>query len=109
MENDPKFARAAKYFANACKHSRAYDAALESALVQYGNHGPNVSGCGRNHFPSDVKDALRMKARQVSFWSKMGHGKARPARVHASTMVKLARLVATRDGFGFYGPQGEMK
>lgn len=104
MLNNPKFAVAQSEFESACHCSRAYDSLLRDYLAQYGNHGPAVSGAGRDHFPADVKDHLRRVARAVSYHSDRGYA-ARPRYVRQATMRKLASAVARRDGSGFYGPQ----
>jgi hypothetical protein len=33
---------------------------------QYGDHGPLIAGCHRDHFPSIVKDSLRLRAREIT-------------------------------------------
>ena len=97
-------AKSAELFAAACYQSRAWDNELSVSLFRYGGHGPSVSGIGRDHFPSHVKDNLRDLARQVSAFSDLAY-KARPNRVRVATLRKLARAIAARDGSGFYGPQ----
>lgn len=101
---DPKFELPRDLFAAACRFSREWDAMLRAALLAYGEHGSAISGAGREHFPEHIKDALRQKARAVTFNSDLAY-KARPKGVRMETMRKLAALVATRDGSGFYGPQ----
>lgn len=95
--------RAAELFADACRISREHCAAAADALHRYGDHGPDVSGCVREHFPAYTKDHLRSLARNVSILSAAAFA-ARPPRVRLSTMRALARAVAARDGGGFYGP-----
>ena len=73
-------------------------------MAQYGSHGADISGACRDHFPDDAKDHLRRIARAVAYHSERGHA-ARPKGARASSLVRLARDVATRDGGGFYGPQ----
>lgn len=102
--NRPDLARAAELFAASCYHSRAWDSEFAVARMIHGAHGPDVSGCGRAHFPDKVKDTLRDLARQVTEFSGLAYA-ARPARVRVATMRALSRAVATRDGSGFYGPQ----
>ena len=91
-------------FARACANSRAYDDMARAMLIQYGAHGPDVSGCVRDHFPSHVKAVLRALACEVRVCTQEAYG-ARPRGVRRVTMAKLARAVAARDGAGFYGPQ----
>jgi len=105
--NDPRFAHAVSEFESACHCSRAWDAKLKEYLEIYGNIGVAISGAGREHFPDDVKDHMRRIAKAVTHHSDLGHA-ARPYRVHTSTMIKVARAVASRDGSGFYGPQPYM-
>jgi hypothetical protein len=102
--NDPKFEDAANHFADACKFSRLHRDFAAAQLKVFGDHGPVISGCVRDHFPTDRKDTLRYLARQCAQASDRAW-KARPPRVRSSTMRKLSRLVAQRDGSGFYGPQ----
>lgn len=96
--------RAAELFADACRISQDHMRAAASALNTYGAHGPDVSGCVREHFPECTKSYLRSLARNVSILTAAANA-ARPARVRVSTMRALARAVAARDGAGFYGPQ----
>lgn len=102
--NDPKFDKATERFALACAASRKHSKLAKAALAKYGEHGAPTSGCVREHFPQDVKDDLRALAAECTRWSQLAW-QAKPPRVHASTMRKLASQVATRDGSGFYGPQ----
>ncbi len=91
-------------FALACKFSREWDSALDDALRVYGDHGPFISGCGRDHFPESVKDSLRELARKVTAASDGAYA-SRPRGVRVETIRKLGRAVAKRDGSGFYGPR----
>ena len=100
----PDLQRAAELFADACRMSMDHTRAASDALAIYGAHGPDISGCVRDHFPDGTKDHLRALARNVSILSNAAFA-ARPARVRGLTMRALARAVAARDGSGFYGPQ----
>ena len=95
---------AALLFADCCAQSRAWDKAGRDALAAYGDHGPQVSGILRDHFPKCTQDHMRALARNISILSDAAWA-ARPARVHRSTMRKLSRAVVQRDGGGFYGPR----
>jgi hypothetical protein len=90
-------------FAAACTASRGHARLADDALERYGDHGPAISGCVRDHFPADVRDMLRNMARNVTRYSDAAW-LARPARVRTATMRDLSRAVAARDGCGFYGP-----
>ena len=100
----PDLQKAAELFADACRMSRTHALTASEALTDYGDHGPHVSGCVRSHFPVCTKDYLRSLARNVGILSDAAYA-ARPPWVRVSTMRKLARAVAKRDGSGFYGPQ----
>ena len=100
----PDLARAAELFAEACEQSREHSRAAAAALEAYGDNGPQISGCIRDHFPQCTKDYLRSLARNVSIYLDAAH-KARPPRFRVNTMRKLAQAIARRDGCGFYGPQ----
>ena len=102
--NSEEFAGPRYWFALACNSSRAWDRELAKALATYGDHGPAISGCGRDHFPEHVKNQLRLLARQVSEFSDEAR-KAKPLGVRWSTIRTLGQLVAMRYGTGFYGPQ----
>lgn len=91
-------------FEHACSASRLHSKLAAHALKQFGDHGPAIAGCVRDHFPPDCKETLRAMARDVTRFSDEAYA-ARPARVRWQTMRKLASAVATRDGSGFYGPQ----
>lgn len=96
-------ARAADLFADACAQSRQHSVTADNALRDYGDHGPQISGCVRSHFPEFTKDYLRSLARNVGILSDAAYA-ARPPRVRVATMRALASAVAMRDGSGFYGP-----
>ena len=100
----PRFAVAVFCFEQACAASREHSSRSAHFLQKYGDHGSLISGCVRDHFPPVVKDELRQLAQTVTRRSAEGHA-ARPRYVRAATMINIARLVATRDGSGFYGPQ----
>jgi hypothetical protein len=102
--NREDLAKARFHFFNACACSIAHDKAAALALTQYGDHGPNIAGCVRDHFPADVKDHLRGLARDVTLHSDAAYA-ARPKRVRMSTMRALSRACAQDGGSGFYGPQ----
>lgn len=104
LENRPDLLRAAHCFRMACAHSRAHTILARDALLVYGNHGPDISGCVRDHFPDNVKDLLRESAREVSRACDAAYA-ARPSRVHMATMRRLSREIAARYGSGFYGPR----
>lgn len=102
--NQPKFEAARICFEAACEASRKHSALAAEALATYGNHGPQISGCVRDHFPDTVKDELRHLAAAVTRRSDMAY-QNRPKHVRVATIRKLGQEVATRDGSGFYGPQ----
>lgn len=102
--DDPKFSLSQTYFELACSASRTHSEAAAEALAEYGDHGADISGCVRDHFPDSVKADLRFWAREVSRFSALAR-KHRPKYVRDTTLNRLAALVATRDGSGFYGPQ----
>jgi hypothetical protein len=99
---------AAKLFAKATKASRAHSKLTSESLDKYGDHGPQISGVIRDHFPKGVKDKLRTLAREVSKHSDAAYT-ARPKGVRLTTMRELSRAVATKTGHGFYGPTGDRK
>lgn len=99
----PDLQRAADLLADACRISRDHCQAAADALAEYGDHGPTISGCVREHFPEYTKGHLRSLARNVSILSEAAFN-ARPPRVRLSTMRNLSRAVAARDGSGYYGP-----
>lgn len=100
----PDLALSAEWFADACKASRQHNELAAWALKVYGDHGPQVSGYLRDHFPQEAKAKLRALADHVSFCSD-GAYDMRPKRVRMSTIRALGSAVAARDGSGFYGPQ----
>jgi hypothetical protein len=101
--DNPKFTHVVEHYRKACAASRRHSEVAEIAFSKYGEHGPQISGCVRDHFPSSVKDELRMLARECS--ESMDAARAcRPKYVQTETIAKIGRLVATQDGCGFYGP-----
>lgn len=102
--SNPRYAIPAAHFEMACAASRAHSRLAAIALATYGDHGPDISGCVRTHFPEPVKDTLRTLARDCGYHTDAAHA-ARPKGTRMTTMLQIARLVATRDGSGYYGPQ----
>ena len=102
--DNPKFADVVRHFELACKASREHSALASQSLLQFGDQGSTISGVVRDHFPEPVKDELRTLALTVTQESDLAYA-ARPKRVRLSTIRTLGRLVARRDGSGFYGPQ----
>jgi hypothetical protein len=100
----PCFATVVAHFADACRASRRHNEYAAAQLRVFGDHGPDISGCVRDHFPEDRKDVLRNLARAVTEASDRAHA-ARPKGARKATINMIGRLVATRDGSGFYGPQ----
>lgn len=100
----PDLSIPAALFAMACAASREHSRLAMHAMDTYGDHGPLISGCVRDHFPERVQEALRTLARTVGAYSDAAYA-ARPPRVRMTTMRRLAQDIATRDGSGFYGPQ----
>lgn len=101
----PDLSIPAALFAMACAASREHDRLTRHAMTTYGDYGPLISGCVREHFPDPVREALRTLARTVGTYSDAAYA-ARPPRVRLATMRRLAQDIATRDGAGYYGPQG---
>lgn len=106
--NRPDLAISQSEMESACHCSRAYSAQFQVYLAAYGDHGADVSGCGRDHFPIEAKDHMRRIAAAVSYHSQRAYA-ARPARVRHATILRLGQEIATRDGTGFYGPQALRK
>lgn len=98
----PRFARVKERFEAQCTASREHSALAGMALREYGAHGPQISGCVREHFPENVKTRLRELAGLAS--SRDAY-EARPRGVRLATIRAIGRAVAARDGSGFYGPQ----
>lgn len=103
-EFGPKFDKAIEHFTRSVMASKEHSSLVESALNKYGDHGPQISGIVREHFPESVKYKLRDLARKVTAESDAAWA-ARPKGVRDSTMRKLSQAVAKLHGSGFYGPQ----
>jgi len=102
--SDHRFAYSVLWYRRACKASRDHSTLAANALAAYGDHGPQISGCVRSHFPEHIKNALRTYTRRVTAYSDRAFA-LRPPYVRAHTMRHVARLVAAEYGSGFYGPQ----
>ena len=92
------------YFSVCCAASRAHSALVGTALDTYGDHGAQISGIIRDHFPDSVKDTLRSLCDTMNAASRNAWG-SRPPRVRVATMRRLSQSVARVEGCGFYGPQ----
>jgi len=102
--DNPKFTNSQTFFVLACSASRMHKAKAAVALDAYGDHGALISGCVRDHFPAEVKDALRFWSQEVTRLSDLAYANA-PKYSRLATIRRLGQAVATRDGSGFYGPQ----
>jgi len=89
-------------FREAASCSRRWNELFIASLKVYGDHGSQISGIGREHFPENIKALLRDLAHKVTQWNEKGRAN-RPRRVRVETMNRLAREVCQRDGSGFYG------
>lgn len=98
-------AASAELLAKACEASRDHSALTAKALATYGDHGPQISGVIRNHFPEEIKTELRKLAKEITYLSDLAFHYKKPKRVRFATMRKLSQAIAKRDGSGFYGPQ----
>ena len=95
---------AAALFRKSVEASKKHSNKVADAFNKHGDHGPQISGVIRDHFPTDVKDDLRKLARDVSKFSDAAYA-ARPKGVRQNTMWKLSQAVADKYGHAFYGPQ----
>lgn len=93
------------HFEQACKASRDHVKLASESLERLGDHGSLIAGVVRDHFDDQTKDRLRDLAREVTRHSDLAYA-ARPKRVRLSTIREIGKLVARRDGSGYYGPRG---
>lgn len=84
--------------------SRLHSQMAETFIAAYGDgNGDQISGSVRDHFPTEVKDALREVARSVTkCLSDSREAWRRAGRTHATWMREKEQTIA-RDGRGFYG------
>jgi hypothetical protein len=82
--------------------SKAHAKLTQWAMAQYGDHGPQISGCMRTHFPEQIKDRLRRLARLVAIRNDRAM-QAKPKRCHVASVRKRARAMVRELGTGFYG------
>lgn len=99
---NPKLAGAQSMYESACAASRKHSDIAQAALKEYGDHGPLISGCVRDHFPEEIKEELRTWARMVNRFHNLAMDN-RPKGVHKETLYRLAREVTHHDGKGYYG------
>jgi hypothetical protein len=90
------------WFSLAAWYSRSHQREAGKALTRYGDHGSQISGVVRDHFPEEVKVRLRHSAHLVSECVESGF-RCRPARVQNATLRALKEAVYARNGRGFYG------
>lgn len=98
---DTRLAAARAHFEECFRLSRKHKRVFVRALEIFGDHGPQISGIIRTHFPERWQQRLRALCREMNESRAQGF-KARPPRVHKSTMTGLYRSVRNRVGSGFY-------
>lgn len=101
---DARFSTVIHELSQSCVASKEHSTLASNALTMYGDEGSLISGCVREHFPQEIKDALRNLAHAVTAHSDAAFA-ARPSRVRHATMIHIAKLVAGEVGHGFYGFQ----
>src|SRR5690606_37887094 len=74
---DSRHGESATSLARVLEASRIHSELAALALARHGDHGPQISGCVRDHFPEDTKAVLRIHARQVTELCELAHA-ARP-------------------------------
>lgn len=83
--------------------SVAHDRAFAAADLQYGAHGPVISGAGREHFPREVKDRLRRMAYAASYASTIARAHWYASGRREPTYRRLRAAAEAIYGRGFYG------
>ena len=99
---DANWSKAISHIHIALWLSRSHSDLCKAALDQYGDHGPDVSGVCRNHFPEPIKVKLRSMAKAINTHNNIAAG-FRPPRSHYSTFIKVKRHLESKYGKGFYG------
>ncbi len=92
---------AAQRFKRCFAASREHNRLVAAALKKYGDHGSQISGVIRDHFPPRVKARLRNLCAHMNAESDAGFA-LRPRGVRKATMLRLYNAVRERDGSGFY-------
>ena len=100
-----KFTEVVRHFEQCCQASREHSRLASESLDRFGDHGSAISGVVRDHFPESVKDRLRDLARTITQESDLAYA-ARPRYTRLVTIRRIGKLIAQRDGSGFYGPRG---
>ncbi len=96
---------AERHFTRACRLSRLWSSYVSRNIDRHGRRpGNHVSAVYSDAWPEYIQERLRKVARAVSCFTDAGYA-ARPKGVHRSTMTRLAKSIARRDGSGYYGPQ----
>ena len=90
--------RAERILARASYASRLHGEIFRASEALYGNHGSFISGVGREHFPSNVKDRMRRLAHTASA-SGFAYALIRACGRGTTYYAKLRAGHA----FGFYG------
>lgn len=98
---DPRFEKAREHFRYAFALSREHQRIFRRALRRYGDHGPQISGIIRDHFPERTKWRLRDLCRRMNEAADLGF-KARPRFIQHATMRALYALIREQEGTGFY-------
>lgn len=100
----PELAEPIRQLERACRLSRRWNSYVAFNIERYGAvQGNHVSGVYNEAWPVRVKGRLRIVAQAVGNISDLAFT-LRPKGIHSSTISRLYREVAMRDGCGFYGP-----
>lgn len=101
LMNRPELAEAREQFELAFRYSREHSKQVDDACKKYGDHGPQISGVIRDHFPDDVKEQLRLLCWLMNTANE-GAYKMKPKGMHRTTFYRFRDAIRERVGTGFY-------
>lgn len=100
----PELAEPIRHLQRACRLSRRWSSYVALNIKRHGAvRGNHVSGVYNDSWPDYVKDRLRVIAQAVGNVASMAFT-LRPKGIHSTTITRLYREVALKEGCGFYGP-----
>lgn len=89
---EPQFAEMVECFRASLTLKAVYSRTVKMCLFSYGDHGPDISGIVKEHFPKWAKDLLRGLLRKSYEFQGAGE-RSRPAGTRSATVTAIYNVL----------------